>query len=136
MGNGEWGMSFSFKWQIQYIGGVITMEISEQEWGMGNWEWRMENEWGMGMEIGVGMWLVMWKGMGMGVGVGMGMGMVLSFKRQIQHIGSVIAMEISEICQNPRIGFNSWHVLMEIPTIFITKSPNFWPKIIWYLVRQ
>ena len=46
-------MSLSFKWQIQYIGGLIAMEISEQEWGMGNWEWKMDNEWGM--EIGVRM---------------------------------------------------------------------------------
>ena len=38
MGNGEWGMSFSFKWQIQYIGGVIAMEIYEQECGIENGE--------------------------------------------------------------------------------------------------
>ena len=75
-------------------------EMGNGEWGMGNGEWGVENgEWGMGMP--------------------------LSFKRQIQHISGVIAMEISEISQYSRIGFNSRHVLMEIPTIFIAKSPNF-----------
>ena len=45
-------MPLSFKRQIQHIGGVIAMEISKQEWGMGvengNWELGM----GMGVENG------------------------------------------------------------------------------------
>ena len=43
MGNGKWGMSLSFKRQIHHIGGVIAMEISKQELGMGSGEWGMGN---------------------------------------------------------------------------------------------
>jgi len=102
---------------------------------MWNVEWERERErereweWGAGIKLGLGLgkgnveW-EMWNG-NVEWKWELEWGMSLSFKRQIQHISGVIAMEISEIGQYSRIGFNSRHILMEIPTIFIAKSPNF-----------